>query len=131
MIEFAEHAPKLGLLGIEFGDSFARQPVEDAELLFAQAFVDRDLAEILRDAAFGKDRVCRAHGPGVGRGQNYLRSLRNRHLREPSPNRPGLSGSEGLDFRLRLTQFSTGARPTFSQHSEVSEWPLLEQRGQR
>lgn len=40
MIEFAEDAPELSLVRIYRRDTAGRQPVQDAELFFAEAFVD-------------------------------------------------------------------------------------------
>ena len=76
IVELPEPCPMIRLLGIKLLDPDPRQPIERAELFFAQALIHDHIGFIVREPAGGED--CRAGLPRaqVGRAQYDLWFLR-------------------------------------------------------
>ena len=94
MGELAEQLAQLGLLGMELGDALAGEPVEDPELLLAQALVGDEIEQRVGDAAGLADQPGGGFGPAIGRGQHHVGPLGRRHLGEPPSDRRGLALAE-------------------------------------
>ncbi len=96
-VELADVRPLLGELGIPGADAERRQPVEDAELLFAQPLVadagdgaDVAVGLVSVRAQCGEDAVAGLAGADVGRAEHDLRLLVARQGGEPVAERVAL-----------------------------------------
>ena len=75
MIEFAEKAPKLGLVRIELLDTFPREAIKNAKLLLSQALVSHEVDRAFRQLARCPNTRRSVFRPLIGRGQDHLRTL--------------------------------------------------------
>ena len=82
--ELPAQRPVLGVAGL---DAIAREAVEQAELLLAEALVEHD---VLRRAAHGGDELGGACGAQVRRRDHDVGPLVGGQLREPPAQRAGL-----------------------------------------
>ena len=90
VVELAEEAAELGLVGMMPLDAGAGEPVEDAELLLAQALVDDERVALGAEPACRLDELGRALRPQIGRGQDDVRPFRGRQRGEPASERARL-----------------------------------------
>jgi cation diffusion facilitator family transporter len=86
MIEFAKQAPKLCLFGKDVGDAGRCQPIEDAELLLAQPFVEAD-GHVARRTAAGPESLGSLERAPIRRREKNLRPRAFRLAGEPMPQR--------------------------------------------
>ena len=120
MIEFAENAPELSLVRVYRGDTAGRQSVENAELLFAEAFVNPDRLIAGRAALFAKKAEGLARAD-IGRDQQNVGPVVRNRAGEPSAERAGLilseRGKRNIDVAMRqFDPFSSSRMGSVARH---------------
>src|SRR5690348_3538971 len=87
MIELAEETTKFGLLRVQLLDARARQAIQDAELLFAQALIDDQLRRLTAPTVMLADELGGMTSARIGRAQDDLRTTVRSERAEPKTQR--------------------------------------------
>src|SRR5665811_1918727 len=91
VVELAEEAAELGLIGVDVLDPEGGEPVENSKLLFAEPFVDHERVGILVESRCLDDEAGGVAGAEVGGGENDVGPIFRRKCAEPVSERNRLT----------------------------------------